>query len=153
MKLLQKRMYERKKIDIPIRLLDFQNGSYFPAQMQNFSYGGVYFESPHLIQPGQCIHVELMDCDPNSIMPEAEKMYHAEVRWNTDASDSQNSRYGIGARFFSMSCDRCGTRIIYPSSRRMGSLLCLCESCYQTYRHMPGDVRETVENYLCGNVL
>jgi hypothetical protein len=79
-----------------ILLENFPAGSYYEAQMYNYSRGGMYFESDYAPLPGTEIYIGI-EKSPYDSSPD---MYRAQVRWRRELPP-HNSKYtyGVGVKY------------------------------------------------------
>jgi hypothetical protein len=149
------RAYIRDHCESPIRYSTGDSEMYRDAKMYNKSEGGMYFESENnTLRPGSELCIKMVNYSP-ALEPEAHDGYRAEVVWCRKIKEgAAASRYGIGVRFTLNVCDRCGGKVSYRKMRKTDKLVFLCSDCFETLERLSeGKIKESVENYLIGNVI
>jgi len=128
---------------------------FIEAKMYNSSEGGMYFESDHDLHPGSEICIKITDYSSNDHCPEARDGYRGEVMWCRKIfKEDGTSCYGVGVRFIVNVCDKCGEKVSFTEIHRTEDLIFLCPSCLKHLETLPDEkIKETVANYLLGNVL
>ena len=82
-----------------LQVKDLNSGAFYEARMQDYSNGGIYFESDGIFQKGAKIYI----CMQNSPYPQSSgilEYYTAEVKWRKNLKRSFFD-YGYGVQFVS----------------------------------------------------
>lgn len=97
----------------------------------------------------------MVNCSPALCEPEANDGYRAEVVWCRKIKEgAAKPRYGVGVRFTVNICDQCGRKVSYQKIRKTDKLVLLCSDCFEKLENLSeGKIKESVENYLIGNVI
>lgn len=147
---ITRRAFSRNRYRAPIIVSDSATDNAYPAEMQNSSVGGMYFESDIALQPGTGVNIQLLDQSPDPYWPEACNNYLAEVRWCRKIPGRDTPLYGIGARFIMDTCIYCGRKIEHKGVAEADICpCCLSRICSVT----DGRIKSCIENYLMGNVI
>jgi len=85
-----KREYERFDHEAPIKYASSNINDYKGATMQNCSEGGMYFESPKSLKPGEDIHITRTDVFEGC---------RAEVKWCRKKGSDQKNVFGVGVQY------------------------------------------------------
>lgn len=83
----------------PIQIKDIQTGNLHKAKMQNYSSGGLYFESDSLLNPGMQIYLGIKD-SPFAASPDVIEYRRAEISWRKRLKQSFYV-FGYGVKFHS----------------------------------------------------
>ena len=150
------RAYTRDNCESPIRYAMSDAETYRDAKMYNKSEGGMYFESEsNTLRPGSELCIKMVNYSHALHEPEAHDGYRAEVVWCRKIKEgAATPRYGVGVRFTLNVCDKCGSKVSYQNIRKTDKLVFLCSDCFETLEKLSdGKIKESVENYLIGNVI
>lgn len=150
------RAFTRDHCESTIRYAMFDTETYREAKMYNKSDGGMYFESEsNSLRPGSELCIKLVNYSTAVHEPEAHDGYRAEVVWCRKIKEGAAApRYGVGVRFTLNVCDRCGRKVSYQDIRKTDKLVFLCSDCFEMLENLSeGMIKESVENYLMGNVI
>ena len=85
-----KRVYERFDHTAPIKYAVSDLNDYNGAYMHNCSEGGMYFESPKALKPGDAIHITRTDVFEGC---------QAEVRWCLKKDAEKDALFGVGVQY------------------------------------------------------
>ena len=81
--------------------------------------------------------------------------YRGEIMWcrKIDKNDNKTG-YGVGVRLMTNVCHQCGDKIPSMEIRKNEDFICLCTTC-STHLAMlnDGKIKDSIENYLLGNVV
>ncbi len=148
------RAHKRGCCESLIKYANVNSEDYHDAKMRNISASGIYFESESKIfRQGAEICVKVPHI-PSDADPDTCNDYRAEVMWCREIANEGGVSYGIGARFMISRCDHCGEKFPHRKIHRTDDFLFLCSDCLEQLKTLPdGELRESVENYLLGNVL
>ena len=98
----EKRMYERYNCEAIVKWSYFNNDTFFEAKVSNFSRNGVYFETPHAINPGTTIFIRTETLLSNNMtLNELECLRTVslgEVKWCNEISEDGGIYYQVGVR-------------------------------------------------------
>ena len=100
----------------PLKIKDLGSGEIYEARMQNYSNGGIYFESNGLLEKGIKIYI----CIPNSPYARASgvlEYYTGEVMWRKNLKQS-HFKYGYGIQLAFVST-KTGSDINVPLVREL----------------------------------
>lgn len=151
------RAFSRKDCEVQILYALHKTDRYYAAKMYNSSTAGMYFESEHNgLKRGADICIRMADYKPDVHGPEIRNGYRAEVRWCSKVpEEAGGSRYGFGVRFMVNTCDSCGITVAYSEIHKTDKLLFLCPDCFRKLEELSGGekIKESIENYLIGNVI
>ncbi|GBC63598.1 hypothetical protein DENIS_4596 [Desulfonema ishimotonii] len=144
------RAFSRNHYNAPVIFACCGTEEYCMGTMCNSSIGGMYFETDRALNPGAGIHIRFVDMAPDPYWPEACDNYLAEVRWCVTKGQAHIPKYGIGVRFIMETCRQCGQKIRHENINCLG----LCQGCLKEIESLSDEtIRESIENYLLGNVL
>jgi hypothetical protein len=150
------RAFSRKSCEVPILYALHNTDRYYTAKMYNSSTAGMYFESAHNgLRRGADICIRMADYKAQVHGPEIRNGYRAEVRWCSKiAKEEGGPCYGFGVRFMVNTCDFCGITVAYSDIHKTDHLIFLCPSCFSKLEELAGEekIKESIENYLMGNV-
>ncbi len=149
------RAFQRIPCETSIVYSYFHTERYFTATMVNCCSGGIYFESDNAIPAGADITIKMVDK-----VPAMEKLgftdgCRVEVMWCRETGgNGDKPHYGIGVRFMTNTCNQCGEKIPYNEIRKTDNFVCLCKACSTRMAVLSeGKLKESIENYLLGNVV
>ena len=97
------RDYTRFRHISPLQVKDWSSGKIYEARMQNYSNGGIYFESDGLFQKGAKIYV-CMQNSPYTQTSDLLEYYAGRVMWRKDLKESPYY-FGYGVQFISGSSE------------------------------------------------
>ncbi len=152
---ISNRAFHRNYHEARIIYAIYGTEEFVDAKMHNSSEGGMYFESDRNLPAGSEICIKLADYSLDRHSPEARDGYRAEVVWCRKVFKAdQNSCYGVGVRFIVNICDKCGEKVSYTEIHRTDEFVFLCPTCRRYIEALSGEkIKETVANYLLGNVI
>jgi hypothetical protein len=94
------------------------------------------------------------------------KAYPQKAKWCNDIIKTGKSRHKTGLQYMtkrdldcgssgsSCSCDLCGKNSLHGRIHQNEDLVCLCSDCLNHLEVLPdGKIKESIENFLIGNVL
>ncbi len=123
-----------------------------PARMYNKGEGGLYFESKTPVEDGMDIFIKMGNGTPASL--EEGEIFRAYVMWCREIGGAEASVFGVGVRFMPNTCNACEEKIPYTDIRKLEGPVYLCPDCCENLERMDcGKIKETMEEYLLGNVL
>jgi hypothetical protein len=100
----EKRSSDRHYQEIPITVAYFNTSRYRSAKMQNYSEGGIYFESDFAFQPRTSVYIriekKLTDLHESKIQNGFRSVALGEVKWCKEISKGESGRYGIGVKYY-----------------------------------------------------
>jgi Tfp pilus assembly protein PilZ len=147
---IKQRAFSRKGYEASLLYAHGNADSYANARMLNSSAGGMCIETEKPLRPGSSIFIKLKDCLPDPYWPESCDCYLGEVRWCEPQNGSDHPRYGVGVRFITSPCKKCGQHIQHRDIR----VVDLCPECQNQLEMVTDEkLREGFENYFSGNVL
>jgi serine phosphatase RsbU (regulator of sigma subunit) len=96
----EKRKYPRHYNTYEIMFSHYHKNpySYYGAQIQNYSLGGMYFVSNYALQPGSVIYIKKAKYVIESIGPKAKEDNWVSVAWCRRIKDFGDFGYGIGVK-------------------------------------------------------
>lgn len=153
MKPNRRRAFIRSGAQTSIMFAPFNTSNFHHGVMKNNSVGGMYFESDRILSPGTDIYIKILDFQPDPYWPEYTSAYRAEVVWCRPMSNGNDPKYGIGVRFMVNSCDQCGELIPYDEIHKVHDHMILCSECSLQLNLLTGTMRNSMEQYLTGNVV
>lgn len=158
-----KRAHSRRKYEAAIRYGNFNADVYFDARTYNSSMDGMYFESVHGPRPKSDIYIQMLNYTPEGEGPEAYRFYRAKVKWCKQIVDPRGSSYGVGVQYIARSriasgaaytCSLCGDNIPYGKFHQTEDFVYWCQGCFKHFDSLPeGKVKESIKNFLIGNVI
>jgi hypothetical protein len=83
----------------PLQITDLKTGETYEARLQNYSNGGIYFESDGRFEKGTKIHVCMQNA-PYTHSSGVLKYYTGEVKWRMKLNQSY-ANYGYGIQWIS----------------------------------------------------
>ena len=147
---LNYRAFQRIPCEVSIMYSYIDSENYSSAKMVNCGVGGMYFEVEKPVRSGKDIYIKLMDS--RTVISELDDTdcYRAEVLWCRQNGDS----YGVGVRFVTNICQQCGEKIPSREICRTDDFVYLCTPCSTQLAMLhDGKIKESIENYLIGNVV
>ena len=110
--------FERRKnvrIDhtAALKVEEQKSGKLFKARMFNYSKNGLYFESDHILDPGDQIYIEIED-SPYASCGGVFEYYRTEIKWRKKLKDSY-FEYGYGVKLCSQ-LNRKSSKTKFPNS-------------------------------------
>jgi hypothetical protein len=100
----ERRRARRHSQRLPLTMCVFNQGSFFPAQMVNYSQDGVAAETCHRIRPGTSIHIRIDASPPapveNAVFPGFRTTALGEVKWCRILGQGDSLRYIVGIRYY-----------------------------------------------------
>ena len=100
----ERRVEQRHACEGTMNWVYFNKESYGAAKVFNFSQNGSYFETDQALIPGSTILIHVfkcMDClDVSETRENLRWNALAEVKWCQKISDSDNTLYSVGVRYY-----------------------------------------------------
>lgn len=154
MRLITQRSFSRNHFRAPISFIPCNGEEECAAVMLNSSVGGMYFEAPRALTPGEGLIVRLADFAPDPYWPEANDHYVGEVRWCVERPREPEPVYGVGIRFVASICRECGHMSLEPTSYTFGNVMDVCPECLEHIACLSeGGLKRSIRSHLMGNVL
>lgn len=153
---LSKRAFHRNPCQSQIRYAFFENDAYHEASMCDIGPGGMAFTTPQPLQPGTELFIQLNgNVDKEMVRDLVDTdLIRGTVMWCHQRTHADQAVFGIGVRFMRNICSRCGQTFSHRELQMTDDYLCLCAHCLEGLRSIkPGRIKESVHNYLIGNVI
>ena len=100
----EKRSSDRHYQEVPITVAYFNTSRYRSAKMQNYSEGGIYFESDFAFQPRTSIYIRIekkgTDLPEFKIENGFRSVALGEVKWCKEINKGESGKYGIGVKYY-----------------------------------------------------
>lgn len=148
---VNKRAFSRTDYEAPIMFAYSNSDIYYDASMLNSSQGGMYIETSRALMPGSEIYIKIVDFPSVSFWEEENSDFCGSVVWCM--SLNKKSGFGAGVRFLVNVCDQCGEKIPWKSIQKIDNYIHLCPECSRQLNALSTMSRNSIENYLLGNVI
>lgn len=100
----EKRVYTRRRYQVPIEISYISKGKNLSAQLLDHCEGGMCFESHFSFQPGETLNIRVKEFHPRGpcvgLCEGLRTITLAEVKWCSDVSDTETSNYRVGIKFY-----------------------------------------------------
>ena len=102
----EKRSCERHCQEVPITVAYFNTNRYYLATMQNYSEGGLYFESDVAFQPRASLYIRIEKKMSGLSGAEIHNGFRSvalgEVKWCVEMGEGEPGKYGVGVKYYGL---------------------------------------------------
>ncbi len=162
------RVHHRGYVHAPVQYAYLDTDAYVDSRMKNIGKEGMYFETENPVSPDSGIHIVMTNYPVVAAAPHTYRNYTATVKWCASAPSPGASLFGVGVHFISrgniitgdhldrlvQSCDLCGKMRPFLEMTLTPAAAYICGFCDKHMTALPsGEIRDSIENFMIGNVL